>query len=169
MRRRTRPLTVGRFRAALVLAAALVSARAAGEAPVKIEPGDPLAIAAGGKADARVRVTVAPGFHVQANPASEYYLVPTELEIESAAGLRVRAPVYPPGKPFLVAGEKKPLSTYEGTFEIVVPLAADRAAPPGESTLRGRLRYQACDAKSCRFPAWLPVEIKARILPARKP
>ena len=121
-------------------------------------------VAQGGEALARVSVIVADGFHVQANPASAEFLIPLRLQLRAQGGVRATIPVYPPGEPYRVEGMPGELMTYDGTFEIVVQLSAGDSAQPGDRTLRGMLRYQACDDRSCRFPASVPVSVPVLVV-----
>jgi uncharacterized protein YyaL (SSP411 family) len=82
------------------------------------------------------------GWHVNANPASLDYLVPTRLEAGAAGGLRKLS--YPAGKPlrFPFAGEA--LSVYTGAATI-----RGEAAPGLRALL---LTYQACNDQLCLPP-----------------
>ena len=73
-------------------------------------------------------VVVSEGFHLQANPASEKYLVPTKLELGQDSGVKPEKPVYPSGRPHRLQGASSDLSIYEGRFEIRVPLHASPEA-----------------------------------------
>ena len=78
--------------------------------------------------------------------------------------MRATIPVYPPGVPYVIEGMPGELNTYEGSFEVVVHLHAGDSAKPGERTLNGVLRYQACDERSCRFPSSVPVSVPVLIV-----
>ena len=54
---------------------------------VTVEPGE--------TADARVRLTIDKGFHVNANPPSFSYLKATELEVKPDAGISIDFTKYP--------------------------------------------------------------------------
>src|SRR5579864_1866366 len=59
----------------------------------------------------RLALDVAPGWHLQANPASESYLVPTAL---AAEGAELRKLSYPAGEPLHVAFSSRPVAAYQG-------------------------------------------------------
>ena len=122
-----------------------------------------LPIAPGGSAERCLKVVVSPGYHVQANPASDEFLIPLQLEIEPRDGLRTGDPTYPPGQPHRLEGTDADLLIYEGTFEVLMPIMAEVSAVPGEYVLDGSLRYQACDSRSCLPPTSVPVEIAVRV------
>jgi len=86
----------------------------------------------------RVLLTVKGGWHINANPASSPYLIPTEIQGE------VRNVSYPPGKSMTFAFPKEPLSVYDG--EVEIELEADRHATAVT------LVYQACDDTRCLSP-----------------
>lgn len=116
-------------------------------------------VAAGDSATVAVTIRVAEGFHVQANPAADNFLVPLKLELASVPGVSVAAIHYPSPTLYRLEGTAKDLLTYSGTFRIVVRLHLAPDAQLGHHVLRGTLAYQACDARSCRFPAELPVAV----------
>lgn len=125
----------------------------------------PVLLPAGGTAEARILVTVAEAYHVQANPASEEFLVPVQLRLRGKGGVRAKQPTYPPSQMYRLQGTTEDLMTYEGTFPIVVPVEAAASTPPGDYLLRGVLRYQACDARTCLFPTSVPVALTFRVVP----
>jgi hypothetical protein len=131
--------------------------------PVVSVRADPVEIRPGHRADARLEVTVAEGFHVQANPASEPYLIALRLELGDVPGLKTGAPVYPPGKAHRLRGASSDLSTYEGTLGIRVPLEAAPELPTGETALEGRLHYQACDARVCLRPSSVSFRLRVDV------
>lgn len=135
-------------------------AQAAQSAPatdaVKVEVA-PVRLARGGSTDGVVRVVVAPGFHVNANPATHSYLIPTALSVrsETEAGVSVRAPVYPEGVTHKFAFDPTPLRVYEGATDIKLPLKASQDAAAGERAIPLRLRVQPCDDAVCHPPRTL--------------
>lgn len=137
--------------------------------PVSVRVSSPVVVEAGRSADAGFMVEIAEGFHIQANPASDRFLIPAELKLGPARGIEPGVPAYPQGRPHRLEGASTDISTYEEAIRILVPLQADEAAELGDRLLRGTLRYQACDARRCFPPALLPVEVAVRIVPASEP
>jgi len=138
---------------------------AAGKRPpvVSVRTPEIVEIVAGQTGQAHWTVVIAEGFHVQANPASQPYLIPTKLELMAANGITPGNPVYPKGKPYRLNGDSSDLSTYEGTFKIDIPLKADEQAEPGQSVLHGKLSYQACDARMCLAPTFVSIELSVLV------
>jgi hypothetical protein len=122
----------------------------------------------GGTAEARLAFTIADGFKLQANPASDRFLVAAELELEADELIHTGSPVYPPGKPYRLRGASSDLAIYEGSFAVAVPLEAWAGAPEAttsgpEVVLEGVLRYQACNPERCLRPSTIPVRFPVRI------
>jgi uncharacterized protein YyaL (SSP411 family) len=106
---------------------------AEGVVRTRLEAGEP---GADGWRSFRLTLEVVPGWHLQANPASENYLVPTEVKGE------VRNVRYPEGTPFKPGFAKVPISVYEGTVEIAGEVRGEKIA----------VRYQVCDELRCLPP-----------------
>lgn len=136
------------------------------EVPVEVFKLDPAEVEVGSTTEISVTVRVAEGHRVQANPASNEFLVPVELEFEDASGLTFGDPVYPEPEPYRLQGAEQDLWTYHGQFEIVVPLSADESATLGERGISGELRFQACNSRMCLFPASLSVEVLLVVTPS---
>lgn len=156
------------MRPTLSLCAALVACTGyAGEVPVRDEPLRDIVdvlpnpyvyLRAGGSATVGVGLSIAEGYHVQANPAADEFLIPLELHLDETEGLELHAPAYPaPGK-FRLEGSDRDLLTYEGLVEVTVRLVATGSGGPGKRLVSGRVRYQACNARRCLPPASVPVD-----------
>ena len=142
----------------LLTLAALVSVSAA---PVQVKPGT--------DTELHVKVQVTEGWHVQANPPSEDYLIPTKLDLAAADGIAIDKVSYPAAKKFHLQGSNKEFNVYDGSFDVVVKLKLPAQLAPGEHKLKGELGYQACDARSCRPPTSAPVEVTLTVTaPAKK-
>lgn len=122
----------------------------------------------GGKAQVRFAILIANGFHIQANPASDPYLVPTKLELLGARGVYTEVPKYPLGERYRLEGASQDLLAYDGTVELLVPLRAAQDAMPGDWILRGKLRYQACDARRCLPPSSLDVSVPVHVTATKR-
>jgi len=85
-----------------------------------------------------LRLSIREGWHINANPASLEFLIPTRIEGD------LRAVVYPQGESFRPAFAGEELQVYSGQIEI-----------RGEISMRNprlRLTYQACDDRRCLPP-----------------
>ena len=120
-------------------------------------------LAAGGAGEATVRIDIAEGYHVQANPASDKFYVATEVRAEPQDGLTPGKPVYPAGRELKLAFADKPLSVYEGRVLIKLPLRADAAASKGRHTLRAKVRVQPCNDEACLQPREIDAPIPVTV------
>ena len=104
----------------------------------------------------RVLLEISEGWHVNANPASLGFLIPTGVELarNGSHGPRLAAVVYPQGTRFSPRFSLEPLTVYEGKVAIDVELPAD--VP---ESARLELTFQACDASSCLPPETVPLAI----------
>lgn len=146
-----------------------VAAPAGPPAVVTVAPAA-VTLVAGESAEVEVVARIDEGFRIQANPASEPFLVPARLDLPGDARVRVGTPVYPPGKAYRLRGADGDLSVYQGTVVIRVPLEArpvDGDASPGEIILAGRLHYQACNELVCLRPSSSAVEVRVGLRPGR--
>jgi len=121
-------------------------------------------LARGESGDAVVRLQITHGYHVNANPPSQPYLKPTEIEIPPAQGISVEFITYPDPLVKTFAFSETPLKVYEGETNLKVRLKADKSAASGKRNLSAKLRVQACDDKVCYAPGAmdlvLPVNVK---------
>jgi thiol:disulfide interchange protein DsbD len=118
---------------------------------------------AGGSAIATIEVAIEPGWHVNANPPSPDYMIPTEVVIEPSGGLAAGVAEYPPGEPLQVGFEQNPILAFGGTFTVRLPLSAAGDAPRGARTLAGLVRFQACNDQLCLTPASVPFELQVEV------
>jgi hypothetical protein len=120
-------------------------------------------IKSGASADASIKLTIANGYHVNANPASFSYLIATEVQLQPGKDVTADKPVYPTALTKTFAFSKDPLSVYEGTVEIKIPLKADSKAAKGEQKLAARVRVQPCDDQTCFPPRTIETSIPVGI------
>ncbi len=118
---------------------------------------------AGGTAEYPLELNILKGFHIQANPASQEYLIAVTAKLQPLDGITIGDPIYPRGIPFRLKGSNRDISTYENKVVIKIPITVANTASPGEIILKGTLRYQGCDAELCFPPATIPIEAKLRI------
>ena len=105
-------------------------------------------IVAGERAVARLTATIKEGFRIQANPASDRFLVPASLDLEADEHVRVGTPEYPPGKPYRL--QRRPRATSRSTKETVVIRIPARGGPfpgVGRGERRGRRSKALCGTR----------------------
>src|SRR5439155_16203780 len=109
---------------------------------------------------ATITLSISPGYHVNANPATFPYLIATEVThtIDPDDPFTAGKPVYPPPvkKKFQFAEES--LAVYEGNVSVTLPLHLAGAGKTYMNLAKGskvsvpvNVRVQACDQEKC-FP-----------------
>jgi len=119
----------------------------------------PVTIASGGRGEARVAIRVREGWHVNANPPTLDYMIPTEVSLTPLGGITVGKPVYPAAREQKLAFEEKPLKVYDQAFDVRLPLIAVAGTSPGKVTLTGTVGFQACNDQVCLAPATVPFQL----------
>ena len=96
-----------------------------------------------------VRLVIEAGFHVNANPASEDFLVPTRITAVDGEIGRID---YPEGKPFSAGFARSSIDVYEGELTLRAPVT-------GKVPTRLAVDLQACDDQVCLAPDEVEVEV----------
>ena len=130
---------------------------------VQVVPPETLSLAPGVASEAEIRITVAKGYHVQANPAANEFLIPLTLVFDTGDDFEVGDIRYPPGEPYRLQGADEDLLVYGGTFAVPVSVRVSAAVREGAVAAQGQLRYQACDDRLCLAPATLIFDLTARV------
>ncbi len=125
---------------------------------VKVRAAD-ISIPAGGNADATVTLSISPGYHVNANPATFAYLIPTAINPGKAEGIIAGKPIYPVAQKKKFQFAEEPLAVYEGEVQIRLPLRMEANAGKGARSLPIEVRVQACDTEKCYAPDTLKTTI----------
>jgi peroxiredoxin len=134
-------------------------------------------VVVGSRVTLAAEFTLPNGMHVYAHGAEKYK--PTEFLIEAIDDTPVKpkmlkATRYPQSQQIFLPAIKERVSVYEGRFQIEQDLVV---LPPREVqqklnspdfkandlikiTVRGIVRYQACDAKTCYLPTEVPVNFE---------
>ena len=115
------------------------------------------------RAPALVGLQIKNGYHVNANPPSQSYLKPTEIELKSAEGISVEFITYPDPLVRKFSFSETPLKVYEGETNLKLRLKADKTASAGKHNLSAKLRVQACDDKVCYAPGALDVTVPVNV------
>ena len=120
-------------------------------------------IAPGASGVVPVRLQIKVGYHVNANPPSQSYLKPTEIELKPAEGIAVESITYPDPLMKTFSFSETPLKVYEGETELTVHLKADKGATAGKHNLSAKLRVQACDDKVCYAPGSMDLTVPVNV------
>lgn len=131
----------------------------------------PAAAAPGARVSLVIDITPKPKMHVY-SPKQENY-IPVSLTLEPSRTFRADAAVFPEAEKYFFAPLKETQLVYSKPFRIVQPVTLASASAlretqkvPGRLTIRGSLRYQACDDAICYLPKTLPISWSIDLKPA---
>jgi thiol:disulfide interchange protein DsbD len=109
--------------------------------------------------EVKIPVSIDAGFHVNSDKPSEDYLIPLKVKWTDTGALQGGDLVYPKPTSLNMAGDDKPLSVFEGSFNIVAKFKVAGSAPAGPGSANGKLSYQACNAKMCFPPKTVDISV----------
>jgi cytochrome c biogenesis DsbD-like protein len=119
----------------------------------------PVNVSQSSGADAVITLSISPGFHVNANPATFSYLIATEVTAGKLEGITAGTPIYPAAVKRKFQFAEQPLAVYEGEVSIKLNLRAEANATTGSKSLPVNVRVQACDEEQCFPPATINTTI----------
>ena len=109
--------------------------------------------------EARIPLSVDPGFHVNSNKPTEDYLIPLKLTWTATGALEAGEVNYPKAAMEKYDFSEKPISVYSGKFDLTANFKVAPNAPGGPGAAAGKLRYQACSSKACYPPKTVDVTV----------
>ena len=101
-----------------------------------------------------VTLTIDPSYHLNANPASADYLMPTVVTVPSAPDAKI---TYPAGQVFKPKFSPEGIFVYEGLVAIRAELPKGRLASAVSTPLR--IEVQVCTTQICLPPATLTASV----------
>jgi DsbC/DsbD-like thiol-disulfide interchange protein len=101
------------------------------------------------------------GMHVYAPGVKGY--IPIDLAISESPSFAVRDAVYPESKMLQFKALNETLPVYSGQFHVLRDITIAKGAQPGELTVDGKFRYQACDDRQCFIPETVPLKWVLRV------
>jgi DsbC/DsbD-like thiol-disulfide interchange protein len=123
------------------------------------------AAAPGDRLSLYVDVTPKPKMHVYAPDQSEY--IPIELKVEAPPALRLQPIRYPAAESFFFEPLKETQRVYSKPFRIAQPVVLAAKAAAAALTVKGTIRYQACDDAICYLPQTVAVSWKVVVKGAK--
>ena len=138
--------------------------QSAAQNKVDVVPVSPVAVKAGKSIPMVFTFHIKPGFHINSNKPSAEELIPTQLGFSPPQDLIIAKVEYPAGelKSFPFDPTQK-LSVYSGDLTIKAVMIAQNNAVPGNYTVHGEFKYQACDNNACYPPKKLPVDFNVQV------
>jgi len=140
---------------------ALVLAQAPAKTPIEtahltVAPSaSAAAVAVGGKVTLALDITPKPKMHVYAPGQTGYIAI--ALTLDAAPAFTAGKAKYPAGEKFVMPALNETMLVYAKPFRIAQDVTLKSAAGP-TITIKGTLRYQACDDQICFLPKTVPVE-----------
>jgi thiol:disulfide interchange protein DsbD len=107
-------------------------------------PGDEIQVA--------LQLDIEKGWHINAHKPLETSLIPTEVLLDPHPYLRLEGIRYPTPQRKRFTFIQEEMAVYEGRVLILMNLTVSAEAPPGEFRISGKVKYQACDDRSCLLP-----------------
>jgi len=124
---------------------------------------------AGKTCQVAIVLTIEEGWHINTNPSSPDFLVPTTFTIKSMQKIKLDKVKYPTGHAFKVSGFDEPLQVYEKQVIVRGTLEIPADAGGKEEELELKVKYQACNDKTCIRPTTLSLKGKFRIAKPGEP
>lgn len=109
-----------------------------------------------------VDVELKPGMHVYAPGVQGYIAI--DWSMEDGGGLTHFEAEYPPSRTLHLPAIDETVPVFEGSFRLIRDVLLGQPGELGELlageqlTIRGNLRYQACDDRMCYLPTTVPLE-----------
>lgn len=101
-----------------------------------------------------ITVTIAPGYHVYAEPAPEGF-VPLKVTLAPGVAKALGPPIWPPPQRLEIEDLPDEFWVHHGTVLGRIPIEVTRAG----GTIQGEVSYQACTDYACFLPASVPFSI----------
>ncbi len=126
------------------------------------------AVTAGGRVTLALDVAPKRAMHVYAPPQTDY--IPVSLAIQPDPAIKAGAPQFPRPQTLRIEALDETQSVYSARFRIaqevtLAPAALRQARAAGGLTVKGTLRYQACDDTICYLPVNVPVAWTVALTP----
>lgn len=114
---------------------------------------------AGQRISLTLDIELKPGMHVYA-PGVEGGYIPIDWKMEGAQPAE-----YPPARKLHLPAIDETVPVYQGNFRLVRDFTVPKTAKPGDFSIEGTLRYQACDDRMCYNPVNVPLRWTLRVEP----
>ncbi|HVS74432.1 MAG TPA: protein-disulfide reductase DsbD domain-containing protein [Candidatus Acidoferrales bacterium] len=138
-----------------------------GRTYVEFEPLQTVTVKPGHSTPVEFTFHVKSGYHINSNRPTTPELIPTQLGFSPPPELVIAKVQYPAGQltsfPF---DPTQKLSVYSGDVIIKAVIIPQSKAAPGDYTVHGEFKYQACDNNACYPPKKLPVEFDVKVASA---
>lgn len=124
---------------------------------VAVGPMTPFPARRGAAVSVKLPLIIKPGFHINGDKPNDPYLIPLRVTW-TPTPFELTAITYPKTTLETYPFSDKPMAVLSGDVHVVTDLKVPATAPKGESTITGKLRYQACNSKMCLAPKTVDVQ-----------
>jgi uncharacterized protein len=122
-----------------------------------------------GKSLIAIELVVQPGWHINANPSSPDFLVPTTVELKSKQKVKLTKVKYPEHHPLKVQGSDEPYHVYDGNAIVYALLETDETETTEFIEMQFHVRFQGCNSTQCLPPDMVPMGGKLPLAKAGEP
>jgi hypothetical protein len=123
---------------------------------VAVEPGKVVEIP--------ITLAIRDGFHLYANDPGNEEVIATAVSLARVEGFALDDVAYPKGTSrTLEANGPEKMNLYENEVTIKARIKADAGLAPGRREVTLRVKYQACNDRSCLAPATLEVPVAVEV------
>ena len=116
-----------------------------------LQPGKPAALT--------VELDILSRYHINSDRPLQDYLIPTTLQFEPRPGVTFAKTTFPPAQVKKLPVSDSPMSVFEGIVRIEAEIIPAADITLKEVVIRGSVRYQACDDRSCLPPVRQPFSL----------
>lgn len=99
-----------------------------------------------------IELTVADNWHINANPSSPDFLIPTEVKITSPQKIKLKRVRYPKHELLKMEAQDEEAHVYSGKIMVYALLEIDEAEDAEKGEVTVEVRFQACNEKTCEAP-----------------
>ena len=103
------------------------------------------------------------GWHINTNPASPAFLVPTNATMKSSQGTALKDLKFPPGAQLVMEGIDEPIHVYEGRTILVGTLQVPAGAVGHTEEMQIEVKLQTCNEENCLQPQVLKLKGKLAV------
>jgi thiol:disulfide interchange protein DsbD len=157
---------------ALILAFMASAGAAAADTPAVVSvralaPAE--APAPGETAEVEIEISITPPFHINSDRPLEEYLIPTRVEFDPVPGVVLGPVRFPEPEVKKLPVSDSPMAVYDGTVRVTAGVTPSDPAGRESVLVKGRVRTQACDGRSCYPPVWQPFEVEVPLAQGEGP
>ncbi len=118
---------------------------------------------------AAVILTIQEGWHINAGPAADADMIPTQVDSASVGGVTLFDPRYPAGTARQFAFAEIPIHVYEGSVTIFARVHVADTTSPGTYLLPVVVTCQACNDDICLPPSTHRMMLPVRVTTPEQP